>query len=55
MRIYFFTQAHEERFEDSYKEHLEILDALVSRDPERAEKAMRAHLRNAMDFLKRVV
>jgi len=55
MRIHFFTQAHEERFEDSYKEHLEILDALASRDPDRAEKAMRTHLRNAMDFLKRVV
>jgi DNA-binding GntR family transcriptional regulator len=55
MRIYFFTQAHEERSENSYKEHLEILDALASRDPERAEQAMRAHLRNAIDFLKQVV
>ena len=55
MRIYFFTQTHDERSEESYKEHLEILDALASRDPERAERAMRAHLRNAMDFLKRVI
>ena len=55
LRIYFFTQAHEERSEESYKEHLEILNALASRDPERAEQAMRAHLRNAMDFLKRVL
>jgi DNA-binding GntR family transcriptional regulator len=55
MRIYFFTQAHEERSEESYKEHLEILNALASRDPERAEQAMRAHLRNAMNFLKRVL
>jgi DNA-binding GntR family transcriptional regulator len=55
MRIYFFTQAHEERSENSFKEHLEILDALASRDPERAEEAMRAHLRNAIDFLKQVV
>ena len=55
MRIHFFTQAHDERFEESYKEHLEILNALASRDPDRAEKAMRAHLRNAIDFLKRVI
>ena len=55
MRIYFFNQAHEERSEESYKEHLEILDALASRDPDRAEQAMRAHLRNAIDFLKRVI
>ena len=55
MRIYFFNQAHEERSEESYKEHLEILDALASRDPDRAEQAMRAHLRNAIDFLKQVV
>jgi DNA-binding GntR family transcriptional regulator len=55
MRIYFFNQAHEERSEESYKEHLKILDALASRDPERAEQAMRAHLRNAMEFLKRVI
>jgi len=55
MRIYFFTQAHEKRSERSYKEHLEILDALASRDPERAEEAMRIHLRNSIDFLKQVI
>jgi DNA-binding GntR family transcriptional regulator len=55
IRIYFFTQTREERSEESYKEHLEILDALASGDSDRAEKAMRAHLRNAMDFLKRVI
>jgi GntR family transcriptional regulator, rspAB operon transcriptional repressor len=55
MRIYFFTQTREERSEESYKEHLEILDALASQDPDRAEKAMRVHLRNAIDFLKRVI
>jgi DNA-binding GntR family transcriptional regulator len=55
MRIHFFTQAHEERSDRSYKEHLEILDALASRDPERAEQAMRTHLRNAIDFLKQVI
>lgn len=28
-------------------EHHEILDALESRDPDRAENAMRKHIRNA--------
>jgi DNA-binding GntR family transcriptional regulator len=55
MRIYFFTQAQEERSANSYKEHLEILDALASRDPERAEQAMRTHLRNSIEFLKQVI
>ena len=55
MRIYFFNQAHEERSEVSYQEHLEILNALASRDPERAEQAMRAHLRNSIEFLKKVI
>lgn len=31
----------------AYQEHAEILDALLSRDPDRAEAAMRHHLRNA--------
>ena len=55
MRIYFFNQAHEERSEASYQEHLEILNGLASRDPERAEQAMRTHLRNSIEFLKKVI
>ena len=37
----------------SYKEHLEILDALAARDPVRAENAVRDHLRNSIEFLKK--
>ncbi len=55
MRIYFFNKAHEERVEQSYREHLEILDALSARDPERAENAVRNHLRNSLEFLKKVI
>ena len=55
MRIYFFNEAHEERVEQSYREHLEILDALSARDPERAESAVRNHLRNSLEFLKKVI
>jgi DNA-binding GntR family transcriptional regulator len=55
MRIHFFNQAHEDRWEQSYKEHVEILDALEARDPLRAENAVRDHLRNAMEFLKQVI
>ncbi len=55
MRIHFFNQSHEERWDQSYKEHLEILDALAVRDPLRAENAVRTHLRNAMEFLKQVI
>jgi GntR family transcriptional regulator, rspAB operon transcriptional repressor len=55
MRIHFFNEAREERSEQSYREHIEILDALVARDPERAEKAVRNHLRNSLEFLKKVI
>lgn len=55
MRIYFFNEAHEERSEQSYREHLEILDALSACDPERAENAIRNHLRNSVEFLKKVI
>ena len=55
MRIHFFSDPHDERSENSYREHLEILDAMEARDPARAERAVRDHLRNAIEFLKRVI
>lgn len=36
-----------------YNEHLEILDALMNRDAQRAEEAARAHIRNATEDLLR--
>ncbi len=36
-----------ERFEPGCHEHIEIIDAILARDPDRAEAAMRAHIENA--------
>jgi len=55
MRIHFFNQPRTERAGQSYKEHLEILDALAARDPVRAETAVRNHYRNSMEFYRRII
>jgi DNA-binding GntR family transcriptional regulator len=55
MRLYFFNQLHQERSGQSFKEHVEIMDALIAQDPPRAEKAMRDHLRNSTEYLKKVI
>ncbi len=55
MRIHFFNQPRGERSGQSYKEHLEILDALIARDPIRAENAVRNHLRNSIEFYRNVI
>ncbi len=54
-RIHFFNQSHPDRSEESFKEHLEILDALKAQDPFRAEQAVRSHLFNSMEYLKKVI
>lgn len=54
-RIHFFHQSHPDRSEESFKEHLEILDALKAQDPTRAENAVKTHLRNSMEYLKKVI
>ena len=54
-RIYFFDQSHPGRSEESFKEHLEILDALEAQDPLRAEQAVRNHLKNSIEYLKKVI
>lgn len=53
--LHFFNQNRQERAGESFKEHLEIIDALIARDPGRAEKAMRTHLRNSLEYLKSVI
>lgn len=55
MRLYFFNEVHQERAEQSSREHLEILNALIADDPQRAEKAMRDHLQNSMEYQKKVI
>jgi DNA-binding GntR family transcriptional regulator len=53
--LYFFNQNRQERAAQSYKEHLEIVDSLIARDPVRAEKAIRTHLQNSLEYLKSVI
>ncbi len=54
-RIYFFDQSHPGRSEESFKEHLEILDSMEAQDAVRAEQAVRNHLRNSMEYLKKIM
>ncbi|MGM0664385.1 MAG: GntR family transcriptional regulator [Thermodesulfobacteriota bacterium] len=42
---------HKNRFEQSMTEHRKILDAFRLRDPERAENAMKKHLKNQCEAL----
>lgn len=39
------------RFEPGAREHLEIIDAILARDPEAAENAMRRHIDNAREAI----
>lgn len=54
-RNFFFSDTHEGRPEKSYREHLEILDALAAQDPARCDHAMRAHLRNSLEYVKSII
>jgi DNA-binding GntR family transcriptional regulator len=53
--LYFFNQNREERATQSFKEHLEIIDSLIARDPVRAEQAIRTHLQNSLEYLKSII
>lgn len=55
LRIHFFSDAHHGRSDESYREHLAILDALAAQDPVRCEQAMRAHLRNSWEYVKSII
>lgn len=39
------------RFEPGCREHIEIIDAVLARDPDRAERAMRTHIENAREAI----
>lgn len=54
-RIHFFNQSQSSRSEESFEEHLEILDALKAQDPSRAENAVRNHLRNSIEYLRKII
>ena len=54
-RIHFFSNSHVGRSDDSYKEHLEILDALAAHDPARCEQAIKKHLKNSLEYIKSII
>jgi DNA-binding GntR family transcriptional regulator len=54
-RIHFFNNSHVGRSEESYREHLEILDALAAQDPARCEQAIKAHLKNSLEYIKSII
>mgnify|MGYP001567260959 FL=1 len=53
--LHFFGQNRQKRAAESFNEHLEIIDALIAHDPVRAEKAMRIHIQNSLEYLKSVI
>jgi DNA-binding GntR family transcriptional regulator len=54
LRLFYFSNKNsQERSCRSFEEHMEILNALMAKDAERAEKAMRTHLENSTDYLKK--
>jgi len=55
IRLYQYNKVDKERALESFREHLEIIDALIAMDPDRAELAMRRHLHNALDYLKSII
>jgi DNA-binding GntR family transcriptional regulator len=54
IRHFLYNRVDESRARDSYEEHLEIIDALMAKDPKRAEAAIRKHLQNALEYLKAI-
>lgn len=55
LRVHFVSQFDPNRLEHASKEHKEILDALIAKDPVAAENAVRTHLRNALDYVKQLI
>jgi DNA-binding GntR family transcriptional regulator len=46
---WFFAPVVKSRGSSSWKEHLEIVEAIAARDPERASEAMRRHAEKTRD------
>ena len=51
IRKHFGGRFSRKRYDDIITEHIEILDALIEGNAERAEKAVQVHLRNAGSYL----
>jgi len=55
IRIYFVNKFEEQRLTEASKEHLEILNAIIAKDPSTAEELMRVHLNNGLDNIKNLM
>ena len=51
IRNHFGRRFTQRRFHEIISEHMEILDAILEGDPDRAEQAVKKHLQNAAAFL----
>ncbi len=51
IRKHYGGRFSQQRFENILTEHIEILDAMIEANPERAEKAVQNHLRNAATYV----
>jgi DNA-binding FadR family transcriptional regulator len=51
IRMIYGGRFSQERFENILTEHIEILDAFMEANPEKAEKAVQNHLRNAATYV----
>lgn len=49
-QVYLSKNFDNNRVSSSYQEHIEILDSLAAKDPERAAAAIKTHLDNSLDF-----
>jgi DNA-binding GntR family transcriptional regulator len=53
LRLYRYrSSSRQGRAKDAFAEHQEVVDAIAARDPDRAEAAIRTHLRHARENLK---
>ena len=55
LRIWFLALDRVARLEDAVSEHRELLEAIRDREPERAENAMRRHVRGFEQAMRRVL
>ena len=55
LRVHFVSQFDPDRLEQSSKEHKEILDALIAKDPVAAENAVKTHLQNSQDYVRQLI
>lgn len=53
-RIRCFSTIHEERYIDSYKEHIEIIDEILSGDEDKVMEVVRKHISNTVEGYKQI-